>query len=376
MINCVRGFKTVVINGQKLRIAIILLLTVTVIAIVSALAAMVSGGAHKSASSESFYEAIISAQLHNENKKPPIKKILNSLLGCDISDAKSIIAKNLPAFSEEFAPTPSPSPSAEPDNDKSETSPKPETKPIREAQSKSDMTISNRTSISVNPNALADEALCFSLEKTDQPQVLIFHTHTTESYTDSNTNVYITGSSDRNLDEQKNVSAVGEAMTEVFENAGIAVIHDKTVHDYPSFNGAYTRSLATVKANLANNPKIRIVLDIHRDGIVKEDGTKVKVAADINGEKTAQCMFVVGSNANLTHDNWLENMKLACKIQRLANEMYPGLMRPIILREERFNQQVSTGSLIIEVGSNGNTLEEAVRGGRYMADVIAKLLKN
>lgn len=371
-----RGFKTVVINGQKLRIVIILLLTVTVIAIISALAAMVSGSTSKSASSESFYEAIISAQLHNENKKPPIKKILNSVLGCDISDAKSIIAKNLPAFSEEFAPTPAPSPSAAPDNDKSETSPKPETKPIREAQSRSDMTIFNRTSISVDPNALADEALCFSLEKTDQPQVLIFHTHTTESYTDSNTNVYITGSSDRNLDEQKNVSAVGEAMTEVFENAGIAVIHDKTVHDYPSFNGAYTRSLATVKANLANNPKIRIVLDIHRDGIVKEDGTKVKVAADINGEKTAQCMFVVGSNANLTHDNWLENMKLACKIQRLANEMYPGLMRPIILREERFNQQVSTGSLIIEVGSNGNTLEEAVRGGRYMADVIAKLLKN
>ena len=376
MINCVRGFKTVVINGQKLRIVIILLLTVTVIAIISALAAMVSGSASKIASSESFYEAIISAQLHNENKKPPIKKILNSVLGCDISDAKSIIAKDLPAFSEEFAPTPAPSPSAAPDGDKRKTSPKTETKPIREAQSKSDMTISNRTSISVDPNALADEALCFSLEKTDQPQVLIFHTHTTESYTDSNTNVYITGSSDRNLDEQKNVSAVGEAMTEVFENAGIAVIHDKTVHDYPSFNGAYTRSLATVKANLANNPKIRIVLDIHRDGIVKEDGTKVKVAADINGEKTAQCMFVVGSNANLTHDNWLENMKLACKIQRLANEMYPGLMRPIILREERFNQQVSTGSLIIEVGSNGNTLEEAVRGGRYMADVIAKLLKN
>ena len=148
------------------------------------------------------------------------------------------------------------------------------------------------------------------------------------------------------------------------------------MHDYPSFNGAYTRSMATIRKNMENFPDIKIILDIHRDGIIKEDGTKVKLAAEIDGEKTAQCMFVVGSNALLTHDNWLENMKLACKIQRLANELYPDLMRPIVLREERFNQQASRGSLIIEIGSNGNTLQEALRGGEKIADVIAKLLKN
>ena len=367
-----KNFKTVIINGKKIKRVTLAAAIITAVSAAAAAGAAFSAGASHFASSEGIYETIISSQLHNEKKKISAEEFVSRLLGCSFSDPKSVIAKQLPLFGEEFVPEPTPEPTEIPAP--SET-PKPETKPIREAKSKSDMSISNRTSINVDANALADEPLCFSLEKTDKPQVLIFHTHTTESYTDSNTNVYVSGSSDRNLDETKNITAVGDAMQKVFENAGIGTVHDKTVHDYPSFNGAYTRSLATVRANLEQNPGIKIVLDVHRDGIVKEDGTKVKVAADINGKKTAQCMFVIGSNANLTHDNWQENMKLACKIQRLANEMYPGLMRPIILREERFNQQVSTGALIIEVGSNGNTLEEAIRGGEYIADVIAKLLK-
>lgn len=359
-----KKFKTVVINVKKIKLIGMIIVAVCLLCTLFFSAAF---AVKKSsvASSEAFREAIVAAQLHNERRAFSPGALLKKITGCDITDAKSIIENQLPSFSEEFAPTPTP--------EAVETPPPAlptEEAPIREVKSKSDMSISNRTNISVDPNLLADEALCFSLEKTDKPQILIFHTHTTESFSDV---TYISGSSDRNLDETKNITAVGEAMAEVFKTCGIETIHDKTVHDYPSFNGAYTRSLATVKANLEKNPQIKIVLDIHRDGIVKDDGTKVKVAADINGEKTAQCMFVIGSNANLTHDNWKENMKFACKIQRLANEMYPGLMRPIILREERFNQQVSTGSLIIEIGSNGNTLSEAVRGGKYMAEVISKL---
>ena len=371
-----KKFKALIISGKKIKLIVIFLVCGAITASLAASAAVISRKSQELAISEGFYKTVISSQFHNERTNQSFRSIICEALGFDITDAKTIIANQMPVFSEEFAPPKTPQPTAPASETQVPPTPTPEKKPIQEAKSKSDMTISNRTNISVDPNALADEKLCFSLEKSEKPQILIVHTHTTESFTDSDTNVYLTGSSDRNLDNTKNISAVGDAMTEVFESAGIATIHDKTVHDYPSFNGAYTRSLATVRANLEKNPQIKIVLDVHRDGIIKEDGTKVKVAAEINGEKTAQCLFVVGSNANLTHDKWLENMKLACKIQRAANEMYPGLMRPIILREERFNQQVSTGALIIEIGSNGNTLEEAIRGGRLMADVIAKLLKN
>lgn len=358
-----KKFKTIVINGKKAGLAVLSA------AIAGACAAVIyfsfSRTSAKIASSGEFSEAIISMQLHNESGKISPRRILGKIFGCD---AKSIIANQVPALSEELLPSPSPSPS--PEVPESSPPPAAEAKPVAEAQAKSDMTISNRTSIDVDPNALADGELSFSLTKSETPQILIFHTHTTESYSDDKSAL---DNSDRNLDETKNIVAVGEAMARIFAQSGVGAIHDKTVHDYPSFNGAYTRSLATVKANLAKYPDIKLVLDIHRDGIVREDGTRVKVAADINGEKTAQCMFVIGSNANLTHDNWLENMKLACKLQRLANETYPGLMRPIILREERFNQQVSAGAVIIEIGSNGNTLDEAIRGGEYAAKTILKL---
>lgn len=376
MINRVKKFKALIIDGRKIKIMLACASGAAIMATVSLSAALVSKKTQEVAVSESFYKTVISSQLHNESGGVSLYDIICAAVGFDITNQRSIIANRLPMFGEEFfreaeppreTSAPTPTETSAPAATESAAPPA-----VQETKSKSDMSVSNQTSISVDPNVLASEELCFGIDN-NGPQILIFHTHTTESFTDSDTS-YL-NSSDRNLDEEKNISAVGDAMAEVFENAGIEVIHDKTVHDYPSFNGAYTRSLATVRANLDKNPGIKVVLDIHRDGITREDGTKVKVAADINGEKTAQCLFVVGSNANLTHDNWRENMKLACKIQRLANEMYPGLMRPIILREERFNQQVSTGALIIEIGSNGNTLDEALRGGRLMADVIAKLLK-
>ena len=169
--------------------------------------------------------------------------------------------------------------------------------------------------------------------------------------------------------------AVGKALSEVLNSRGIKTIHDTTVHDYPAYNGSYERCKATVLANLAKYPSIKIVLDVHRDGIVREDGTKVKVACEVDGNKTAQCMFVVGTNSELTHNNWQENLKLAAKIQNKANQMYSGFMRPINLRSERFNQQLSNGSIIIEVGSNGNTLNEAVYSAKLMGNVIAGLFE-
>ena len=231
--------------------------------------------------------------------------------------------------------------------------------------------VSNSTDYKINPRDFLKSSLAFKLDD-NGPQVLIMHTHTTESYSEE---TYNKGAPDRNLDETKNMTAVGNAMKEVFLKNGINVVHDKTVHDYPSYNASYQSAEATIRKNLNANSGIKVVLDVHRDGITREDGTKVKLVADINGETTAQIMLVVGTDVNLTHDKWQENFKLASKIQAKAIEVYPSLMRPIDLRKERFNEHLTLGSLIIEVGSNGNTMEEAIRGGERIAEVISMVLK-
>jgi len=231
--------------------------------------------------------------------------------------------------------------------------------------------VSNATGYNANPQDYLNKSLAFEVNSSG-PQVLIMHTHTTESFAEE---TYVKGAPDRNLDETKNMIAVGNAMAEIFEANGIKVIHDKTVHDYPSYNSAYQSAAATINKNLQQYKSIKVVLDVHRDGITREDGTKVKLVTDLNGEATAQIMLVVGTDVNLEHKNWQENFKFASKIQAKAIEMYPSLMRPIDLRKERFNEQLTLGSLIVEVGSNGNTMEEAKRGGRKIAEVISKVLK-
>lgn len=233
------------------------------------------------------------------------------------------------------------------------------------------MEISNATDFQINPNDYVNQKLKFSLDS-QGPQVLIIHTHTTESYS---TESYLRNSPDRDLDEAKNIVAVGNVMAKTFEKNGILVYHDKTVHDYPSYNGAYQRAATTIRNDLEAYHSIKVVLDVHRDGITKEDGTKVKLLTNVNGKDTAQVMLVVGTNTNLQHDNWKENFKFASKIQAKANEMYPTLMRQINLRKERFNEQMTLGSLIVEVGTNGNTLAEAQEGGRDIAEVISSVLK-
>lgn len=234
---------------------------------------------------------------------------------------------------------------------------------ITETTAKSLSEVKNQSGKSFDADLLVSQPLAYSIEN-GSPQVLIVHTHTTESYYEQ----------DRSVDDSKNMTVIGKVIADKLTAGGIEVIHDTTVHDYPSYNGAYTRAAATTKARLAENPGIKIVLDVHRDAVASDDGSKLKLVADINGEKAAQVMFVVGTDAQLTHDCWQENFKLALKLQRKANELYPNLMRPINLREQRFNQQLSTGSIIIEVGTNGNTFDEAKKGAELIGDVIAKVL--
>ncbi len=366
-------FKTFVIPKKKIIAGCGLFVLGLVLAGGFAAARLFPGQKQELAFSDEFYKTILQNELNQPlEEEKTAGDVLKKILGFDPDDARSILKKSSFIYEEAEAAPPSdqtPAPTEAP------AAPAPaEEHNIEEVKIAKGMEISNKTSIQVNPEELAAQSLAYTIGD-DGPQVLVVHTHTTESFTDSGKTKYSATDSDRSTDETKNITAVGEAITQILNESGIQTIHDKTVHDYPSYSGAYTRSMATVRQNLADHPTIKVVLDVHRDGLVRADGTKLKVAADINGIKTAQCMFVIGSNANLTHDHWQENMKLACKLQQCANEMFPGLMRPINLREERFNQQATMGSIIIEVGSNGNTLEEAVQGAKDMAAVLVKVLK-
>lgn len=232
--------------------------------------------------------------------------------------------------------------------------------------------ISNATAFKVNLNEMCAGESGVRQEG-DAPTVLIVHTHTTECYRGDE----MSGETERTTDENLNVIAVGNEIASVLEDYGIKTIHDTTYHDYPSYQGSYTRALKTTEKILKENPSIKAVLDVHRDAFVYEDGSRLRVACEQNGIQTAQVMLVVGTNAmGLWHDNWRDNLTFASKIQNAAEIMYPGLMRPVNLRTERFNGHTTRGSLILEVGSNGNTLEEAKEGGRDVARAIAAVILN
>ena len=368
-----KHFKTLIITKKTIILSVCLILLFTVFSFL--LTVSEDNIKNQYTSTEDFHNIMISSELNQQTpSKFGIKKLLCDLIGFDPTNPATILYDYSPHF-DGIRNTTNPAEIMYPQKIKEEQ-PKQEEPalPIEEVSIAKGLSISNSSGKNVDVNSLLKTPLSFNISS-DEPQVLIVHTHTTESYTDSGKTKYTASDSDRSTDSAKNMIAVGNALAEVLNSRGIKTIHDTTVHDFPAYNGSYERCKATVLKNLSKYPSIKIVLDVHRDGIVRADGTKVKVSSEVEGNKTAQCMFVVGTNSELTHDSWQENMKLAVKIQNKANEMYPGFMRPINLRSERFNQQLSKGSIIIEVGSNGNTLNEAIYSAKLMGNVIAKLFE-
>ena len=223
----------------------------------------------------------------------------------------------------------------------------------------------NRTNLSVDMAAGWAAGVNITLPDSG-PQILLIHTHGSEAYTPDGEDVYTpSDGNSRTLDENYNVVRVGDEMAEVFTEMGLTVLHDRTLYDYPQYNGAYTRSGAAVESYLAEYPSIRLILDIHRDALVGSDGTVYKAVTTVDGEKTAQVMLVLGSGSG--HPNWQQNLALALRIQKSMDTLYPTLARPITLRGSVYNQELSPGSLLVEVGTHGNTLQEALRAARCFA---------
>lgn len=234
--------------------------------------------------------------------------------------------------------------------------------------------LKNQTSMTIDLNRALSTEPDLSLQA-GQPQVLIVHTHGTESYLLEDQETYQDSDIIRTEDPEKNVLRVGQEIQSVLESRGLVVLHDTEIYDSPSYAGSYTRALAGIQAYLEQYPSIQVVIDVHRDALSAEDQSMYKTVTDIQGVRTAQVMLVMGTDqGGLSHPGWKSNLRLAVRLQQQMEEKYPSLARPISLRESRFNQHLTPGSMLVEVGTAVNTLEEAVNAGRLFADCAADVL--
>ncbi len=236
--------------------------------------------------------------------------------------------------------------------------------------------LKNNTELDINLVDFVNGKLGFGIEKNGEPQVLILHTHATESYLRHNEDYYTNTDSSRTTDNEYNMVALGKIITDRLNNAGIVTLHDTTQHDYPSYNESYSRSAKTICNYTQKYPSLKIVIDLHRDAIAANDTDKVKVTTEINGKKAAQIMLVMGSQSGgvTNFPNWKENLKLATKLQQTTETMYPSLARSIHFMPKNYNESLTTGSLLIEIGTDGNTFNEAKYSAELLSDALISLL--
>ena len=214
---------------------------------------------------------------------------------------------------------------------------------------------------------LADPVKITKNKSTEEPTVMILHTHASEAYVDQK--------GGRSEDPAHNVVYIGDVLTEVLTAKGIGVVHCRTISDSPSYNQSYNRAMDIIEKQLEKTPSIKVIIDLHRDSMITSSGTEYKVVSEIDGETCAQLMFVMGTNAGgLSHPNWKQNLNFAVNLQKSILSEYPTLMRPINLRKQRFNEQATTGSMILECGTSANTIQEAEAAIRAFGKKLAEEL--
>ena len=245
---------------------------------------------------------------------------------------------------------------------------------VTETAEPSGLCINNHAGYDIDIDTLLNEPLNITLAG-DSPAVLIIHTHSSEAYMPDDGNAYEASDPYRTQDQSQSVLRVGDELAAEFSRLGIAVIHDHGVYDYPSYQGSYTRSYKAIESYLEMYPSIKIVIDLHRDAIHGDDGTVYKTIAQVGEDTCAQIMLVMGTDsAGLNHPDWQENLKLALHLQNEMNTLYPSLAKPLWLSEYRYNQQAALGSMLVEIGCTGNTLEEALVSVRYFAQAASNVI--
>lgn len=238
--------------------------------------------------------------------------------------------------------------------------------------------IKNINDTSVSIKKLLSEKADLSIKDKSKPSVLIFHTHTTECYQILDRDFYAKGFSSRSESSEENMIRVGDAICKQLEEAGYTVIHDTNIYD-KKYNGAYSRSREQVEKYLEKYPTIQIVLDIHRDAIQLSNGTKIKPVATVNGKKCAQLMIISGcqesGNGITGFPDWKYNLTFGVQLQNELETLFPGITRPLYFCPRKYNMDTSHCSLLIEVGSDANTLDEAVYAGKCLGVSLAQLMQ-
>ncbi len=233
--------------------------------------------------------------------------------------------------------------------------------------------LKNDTAYEIDPGAILAEGPGLRLPA-EGPQILIMHTHGSEAYTPAGLDRYDASDANRTQDPRYSVIRVGDELAERLEEQGLRVLHDREIYDYPSYTGSYSRSGEAVARYLERYPEIAVVIDLHRDAL-GADGVVYKTMAEEEGTVASQVMLLVGSDeSGLEHPNWRSNLSLALYLQQAAATAHPTLMRPVSLVPQRYNQQLTGGSLILEVGSSGNTLQEALSAIRLFAGAVGPAL--
>lgn len=217
----------------------------------------------------------------------------------------------------------------------------------------------------------------FKIKANKKPEVLIMHTHTTEAYQNVEFDYFDKTYNTRTTDNTKNVTRVGDEIEKQLKAAGIGVIHNKTLHDYPSYNGAYGRSATTVKKILKENPTIKIVLDVHRDAIQPNADTMIAPVTTIDGKRAAQVMIISGcDDGTMNMPKYMENLKFSVALERQLEKDYKTLTRPILFDYRKYNQDLTTGSILLEMGGHANTLQEAIYSGELVGKSLVKVLQS
>ncbi len=236
--------------------------------------------------------------------------------------------------------------------------------------------VKNNTSYPLNIGETLKKKLGFKLSDSSDIQVLIYHTHTSESFIDCDAGYYYSDYYPRTTDSRYNVIAVGDEIENELKSAGIGVVHDKTSHD-DTYTGSYLRSRATIEKYLKKYPKIKVTLDIHRDSI-GTDTYKIKPTFKYKGKKGAQIMILSGYDPNgyFNFPNWNYNLRFALKLQKECETKFRGMTRPLDFGNFAYNMNINTGSLLIEVGADGNTLDEAKYSGKLLGKALTQVLQN
>lgn len=222
--------------------------------------------------------------------------------------------------------------------------------------------------------ALLNQGSDLTIYDKSKPTVLIYHSHTTEAYSLLDTGYYISSDA-RSNNSARNMVRVGDDLTAYLEKHGFNVIHDRTIHD-KDYTKSYDNSRATIEKYLEQYPSIEVTIDVHRDDITYSNKTKVKPTAKINGKKAARMMIISGCEYNRVKNfpDWEENLKFDLQVQNKVNELYPGLMRPILFSERKYNMYETHYSFLLEVGTDANTLDEACYSARLFGNALGQLL--